>query len=33
MILWLIRVDAKVLVEDHPTNAGCYVYERREERS
>ena len=31
LVLWLIRkVDAKVLVEDHPTNAGCYVYERRE---
>jgi len=30
LILWLIRkVDAKALVEDHPTNAGCYVYERR----
>ena len=30
VVLWLIRkVDAKALVEDHPTNAGCYVYESR----
>jgi len=26
LILWLIRnVNAGSLVEDHPTNAGCYV--------
>ncbi len=34
LVLWLIReVDAKALVEDHPTNAGCYVYEPRGERN
>ncbi len=34
LILWLIRkVDAKALVEDHPTSAGCYVYEHRDWRS
>lgn len=28
LILWLIRnVDGDTLVEDHPTNAGCYVIE------
>jgi hypothetical protein len=28
LILWLIRkVKAGMLVEDHPTNAGCYVLE------
>ncbi len=28
LVLWLIRgVDGGALVEDHPTNAGCYVYE------
>jgi hypothetical protein len=28
LILWLIRhVQAGMLVEDHPTNAGCYVLE------
>ncbi|CAN5766791.1 hypothetical protein BH23ACT11_BH23ACT11_14090 [soil metagenome] len=28
LILWLIRgVRGDTLVEDHPTNAGCYVYE------
>lgn len=28
LVLWLIRnVDAEAFVEDHPTNAGCYVYE------
>jgi hypothetical protein len=28
LILWLIRsVEAGSLVEDHPTNAGCYVLE------
>ena len=28
LILWLIRnVKAGSLVEDHPTNAGCYVLE------
>lgn len=28
LILWLIRhVDAQTLVEDHPTQAGCYVIE------
>lgn len=28
LILWLIRgVDARDLVQDHPTNAGCYVYD------
>ncbi len=28
LILWLIRdVRAGSLVEDHPTNAGCFVYE------
>jgi len=28
LILWLIRnVKAGSLVEDHPTNAGCYVIE------
>lgn len=28
LILWLIRgVEGRALVEDHPTNAGCYVYE------
>ena len=28
LILWLIRnVKACALVEDHPTNAGCYVLE------
>lgn len=33
LVLWLVRnVDAKVLVEDHPTNAGCYVPEPRGER-
>lgn len=33
LILWLIRkVGAKALVEDHPTNAGCYVYEPRGEQ-
>jgi hypothetical protein len=27
IILWLLRnVPATALVEDHPTNAGCYVY-------
>lgn len=34
LILWLIRkVDAKALVEDYPTNAACYVCERRDGRS
>lgn len=28
LVLWLIRkVEAGLLVEDHPTNAGCYVLE------
>ena len=28
LVLWIIRsVKAGSLVEDHPTNAGCYVYE------
>ena len=28
LILWIIRnVKPNTLVEDHPTNAGCYVYE------
>ena len=28
LILWMIRnVKAGSLVEDHPTNAGCYVLE------
>jgi len=28
LVLWLIRkVDPNALVEDHPTNAGCYVLE------
>lgn len=28
LILWLIRgVSPSALVEDHPTDAGCYVYE------
>jgi hypothetical protein len=30
LILWLIRnVKAGALVEDHPSNAGCYVLERQ----
>ncbi len=28
LILWIIRnVKPNTLVEDHPTNAGCYIYE------
>jgi hypothetical protein len=28
LILWLLRrVKPNTLVEDHPTNAGCYVFE------
>jgi hypothetical protein len=28
LVLWLIRkVDGTALVEDHPSRAGCYVYE------
>jgi hypothetical protein len=31
LILWLIRnVEAGSLVEDHPTNAGCYVLENKQ---
>ena len=31
LILWLIRrVKAGSLVEDHPTNAGCYVLENKQ---
>jgi hypothetical protein len=27
LVLWLLRgIDGKTLVEDHPSNAGCYVY-------
>lgn len=29
MIIWLIRkVDSDALIEDHPTRAGCFVYEK-----
>lgn len=28
LILWIIRnIKPNTLVEDHPTNAGCYIYE------
>ena len=28
LILWLLRkVKRNSLVEDHPTNAGCYIFE------
>jgi hypothetical protein len=29
LVLWLLRpVKPNTLVEDHPSNAGCYVYEQ-----
>ena len=29
LILWIIRhVKPNTLVEDHPTNAGCYILEK-----
>ncbi|MFY8001520.1 MAG: DUF3267 domain-containing protein [Candidatus Kapaibacteriota bacterium] len=31
LVLWLLRgIDGKMLVEDHPNNAGCFVYDQHQ---